>query len=244
MKAWKKLSLFALSALFVVGSLSPSAFAQQAESDNYGVDQAYFGTGGELEMTSNGYRASAGAGDTAAGSVEGVAFQGQTGSPTSTDPLLEFEVGEIDDDHGVLDSSQTVYGSTTITVRTYNGSGYNMQVTGMPPNQSVHTIPGLNSPTTSQTNVEQFGINLADNSTPNIGEGPVQIPDETFSYGVPAPDYDTPNLFKYVSGDVIAQSVTATGETRYTLSYILNINDLTPAGKYIGKLSVVVSAKF
>jgi hypothetical protein len=243
MKAWKKLGLFVLSALFVVG-MTPRVFAQQTSSDNYSAEQAYFGTGGEVEMNSNGYKASAGVGDTAAGSVEGVSFTGQTGSPTSTDPLLEFAVGGINDDHGVLESNQTVYGNTSIQVRTYNGSGYNMQITGMPPNQSVHTIPGLASPTTSQTNVEQFGINLRNNSTPDVGADPVQVPDETFSYGVPAPDYDTPNLFKYVDGDIIAQSVTATGETHYTLSYILNIKDLTPAGKYVGKLSIVVSAKF
>jgi len=227
-------------------------FAQQAESDNYGVDQAYFGSGGELEMSSNGYKASGGAGDSASGSVEGIQYSGQAGSPTSTDPLLEVIVEGGDTDHGVLDPKETVYGTAEITVRTYNGSGYLMQVAGLPPHQDVHTIPGLSTPSTSQRNVEQFGINLRANSVAMVANGPLvdfganpeQIPDASFSYGMPAPDYDTPNLFKYVSNDTIAQSVTATGETKYTMSYILNLNDLTPAGRYQADLSVVVSAKF
>jgi hypothetical protein len=243
MKSWKKLTLLTAGVLLTLGG-PVRVYAQQAESNNYGVDQAYFGTGGELEMTSNNYKSSAGVGDSASGSVEGVQFTGQAGSPTSTEPLLEFIVGGIDDDHGVIDSSETYYGSTNVWVRTYNGSGYNIQLTGDPPTQAVHTIPGLASPTTSQTNVEQFGVNLKNNATPDIGADPVQIPDNTFSYGVPAPDYDTADLFKYVDGDIIAQSTTASGETQYTLSYILNINELTPAGRYAAEISVVVSAKF
>lgn len=243
MKAWKKLGVIAITALFVV-SMTPHVLAQQSESTNYEVEQAYFGTGGELEQTSTNYKARSGVGDPVAGSVEGVQYNGQTGSPTTTDPLLELTVGSGGQDHGVLQPNQTVYGSVDVQVRTYNGSGYDMQVTGLPPNQSVHTIPGLSTPTTSQTNVEQFGINLRNNSTPDVGADPIQVPDSSFSYGTPAPDYNTANLFKYVDGDIVAQSVTATGETHYSLSYILNIGPLTPAGKYTSKLSVVVSARF
>lgn len=243
MKAWKKFGIFVLVAVFTVG-LSKGVYAQQSESTNYGVDQAYFGSGAELEMNSNNYKASAGAGDSASGNVEGVQYSGNTGSPVSGEPLLEVNIIGSGTDHGVLNPAQTTFGSSEVHVRNYNGSGYIMQVTGMPPKQSVYTIPGLGTPTASQAGMEQFGINLVDNSTPNVGADPVQVPDSTFSYGVPAPDYATANLYKYVSGDIVAQSTQESGETRYTMSYILNIKPLTPAGKYISNMSVVVSARF
>jgi hypothetical protein len=243
MKAWKKLGIFAIVAVVTAG-FSPVATAQQANSTNYGVDQAYFGSGAELEMTSNSYKASGGAGDSAAGDVKGTQYGGNAGSFTTSEPLLELDVQGLNIDHGILSPSATTYGSATIDVRTYNGSGYNMQMTGTAPSQSVYTIPGLAVPTTSQTNVEQFGINLRDNSTPDVGTDPVQIPDSSFSFGTPAPDYNTANLYKYVDGDIIAQSTSATGRTRFTLSYIINVKTLTPAGKYQAQVSIVVSAKF
>jgi hypothetical protein len=158
--------------------------------------------------------------------------------------MLEFIVSGADNDHGVLNPSETVTGTTDIWVRTYNSSGYLMQITGSPPGQAVHTLPGLTSPSTSQTNVEQFGVNLRANTSPLVGADPVQVPDASFSYGIPTADYDTPNLFKYIPGDIIAQSVTSTGETHYKLSYIMNVSNLTPAGRYATNVSVVVSAKF
>lgn len=248
MKAWKRSGIFLLVAVLTLG-LSPQVFAQQSESTNYGVDQAYFGSGGEIEMNSDSYSASAGVGDSASGNVEGVAFSGQAGSPTSSEPLLELIVGG-GGNHGVLDPSQTYYGTVQAWVRALNSSGYVMQVSGLPPNQTVHTIPGLATPQESQAGTEQFGINLANNTIPNVGAEPEQVPDDTFAFGIAAPDYATPDLFKYVSGDIIAQSggqdgeEAASGETRYTLSYILNLANLTPAGRYEAKLSVVVSAKF
>jgi hypothetical protein len=243
MKTWKKFGLVVLIAVFAVSIVRP-VYAQQSNSTNYSVDQAYFGSGAELEMSSGQYKATAGVGDTGAGAIQGVQFSSNAGGPTFTDPLLELIVSGGSTNHGTLSSSQTAFGAADIQVRTYNGSGYNLQITGQPPKQTIYTIPGLTTPTSSQTNVEQFGINLRDNSTPDVGANPVQIPDSTFSYGVPTADYDTPNLFKYISGDIIAQSVTATGQTNYKMSYVLNIKTLTPAGQYAAKLSVVVSAKF
>lgn len=243
MKSWKKLSLFAAVGL-VVAVAPAHVLAEQPQSTNYRVDEAFFGTGGELDASSPNYRAKQSAGDTAIGPTASTSFRTLAGSPTDAEPMLEFIVAGANDDHGILSPSSTATGSTDIWVRTYNSSGYIMQVTGAPPGQAVHTLPGLTSPSTSQTNVEQFGVNLVGNTTPKIGANPVQVPDETFSYGVPTADYSTPNMFKYVPGDIVAQSVTATGETHYTLSYIMNVSHLTPAGRYAANVSVVVSAKF
>jgi hypothetical protein len=243
MKSWKQVGVVVMVGVLVVG-LPAHVWAQQSSSTNYQVNEAFFGTGGELDASSTNYRAKQSAGDTASGPTASTNFRTLTGSVTDAEPMLEFIVSGADNDHGVLNPSVTSTGTTDIWVRTYNSSGYIMQSTGSPPGQVVHTLPGLSSPSTSQTNVEQFGINLRANTTPNVGADPVQVPDSSFSYGMPTADYDTPNLFKYVPGEIIAQSVTATGETHYKLSYVMNVSNLTPAGRYVADISVVVSAKF
>lgn len=235
--------MFMFVGLLAVG-LPTHVYAQQSSSSNYSVDEAFFGTGGELEASSTNYKAKQGTGDTAAGPTSSTSFSTVLGSQTSTEPILEFIVSGADNDHGVLNPSVTATGTTDIWVRTYNSSGYVMQTAGTPPGQSVHTLPGLTMPTASHTNEEQFGINLRDNTTPNIGADPVQVPDETFSYGIPTADYNTPDLYKYVPGDIIAVSESATGETHFMMSYIMNVSNLTPAGRYATTISIVVSANF
>ena len=102
----------------------------------------------------------------------------------------------------------------------------------------------LATPTTSQQGQEQFGMNLRDNATPNVGADPQQIPSGSFSYGTYATDYDIIDSYKYVSGDIVAQSTKSSGETQYTLSFIANINSLTPAGQYQADLSAVVVSTY
>jgi hypothetical protein len=119
-----------------------------------------------------------------------------------------------------------------------------MYMTGTAPAQTVHTIDALTEPSTAQTGVEQFGVNLRNNATPDVGVDPIQVPNSDFSFGVPAPDYDTPDFFMFQPNDLIAQSAYETGQTRYKLSYIVNVAPNTPAGRYVTNLSIVVSPKF
>jgi hypothetical protein len=91
----------------------------------------------------------------------------------------------------------------------------------------------LASQTASSAGTEQFGINLKANTSPTtFGANPSQFPDSSFGFGFAAPGYDTANLYKYVKNDVIAKSNSSSGRTDYTISYIFNISNVTPAGIY------------
>jgi hypothetical protein len=94
-------------------------------------------------------------------------------------------------------------------------------------------MQGMATTAASSVGTEQFGINLRANTSPaTFGADPVQVPDNTFSFGTVAAGYNTPNQYKYVKGDTIASSSRSSGETDYTISYIMNIGNLTPGGTY------------
>jgi hypothetical protein len=66
------------------------------------------------------------------------------------------------------------------------------------------------------------------------------VPSTQTSFGQAADDYAVPNLFKYVSGDVVAYSDSESGRTDYTISMIVNVAGSTPAGQFTGEYSAVV----
>ena len=119
-----------------------------------------------------------------------------------------------------------------------------MQIAGSSPKYSNHALSTMSTAAASQAGTEQFGINFVANTSPLIGAAVTQVPDSTFSYGTVEPGYNTTNQFKYVDGDIVARSNTESGETDYTLSMILNISQVTPAGRYEGNMYAVVVATF
>ena len=119
-----------------------------------------------------------------------------------------------------------------------------MVINGAPPTNGGHALATPAVPTASQVGVEQFGVNLRTNTTPAIGADPVQVPDDTFSFGMPGTNYNIPNYFMYQSGDAVAYSNRSSGQTNYTLSMVANSSELTPGGTYTTALNVVVTATF
>src|SRR5262249_36782928 len=122
----------------------------------------------------------------------------------------------------------------------YLSNGYTLQISGAAPSQGTHHLTALATPTTSHQGAEQFGVNLVANSTPAVGANPVQVPSGSIGFGTVTDDYITPDLFKYVEGEPVAQSSTSNGETDYTLSMIINVSNITPGGRYTGVYSAVV----
>lgn len=216
----------------------------QSSSSNYKVTETFFGSGGELNACSSSYCSKQSIGEITAGLTEGTNFSARAGFNTTDIPLLEVSVVGGTFDLGVLTPTTTGSGSTTLAIRNYLSHGYVVRMYGDPLKQQAHTMTALTTPTTSQQGQEQFGMNLRDNTTPNVGADPQQIPSGSFSYGTYATDYDIIDSYKYVSGDIVAQSTKSSGETQYTLSFIANINSLTPAGQYQADLSAVVVSTY
>lgn len=238
----KQIMCSLLVAIVSVGAISGIA-AAQSSSTNYRVDEYYFGTGGELEACSDDYCAKQSAGELAVGRTASANYQAQAGFNTVTEPVLEVAVnGDVD--FGILDTESTATGTANIQVRTYLSSGYNMIIEGPAPTYWNHSLDTANFPEASAAGTEQFGINLVNNATPNIGSDAVQVPDSSFSFGLPTANYSTPDEFMYNDGDIVAYSASSSGQTNYTLSMIANMANNTPAGRYTTELSVIVVAAF
>jgi hypothetical protein len=239
-KLWGYAKPLLLAVLIAVGGTN-MAFAVSS-SNNYQVTETQFGPSSAQENCSTQYCARASIGDVTGGGG-GTTSGGTTatfGAITSDEPLLEVIVDPGESNLGTLTTEQTATKTMIVRIRNYLSNGYTLQITGNPPKYKNHTLATPATPTAADPGTEQFAINVADNSTPNVGAVPEQVPSGDFSFGEADDDYDTPNLFKYVSGDVVARSTKSSGRTDYTISMIVNISNTTPAGHFAGDFSAVV----
>ena len=240
------LLLFGIVSIFLLFGIVLNVAAQSKHtSPSYGVDEVLFGAGGVTDANSANYNARASLGDTVVGNSGSSLYQIYGGYTTTDVPFLEFTVSQGSVDLGTQSPSNTSSGSTTFTVKAYLSSGYVVQTVSDPPKNSSYTMATPNTPTPSSVGVEQFGMNLRANTVPTaIGADPVQIPDASFSYGQVSPGYNTPNMYKYNKYDNIAFSNKSSGVTQYTITYIMNVSNLTPAGVYAMNQSLVATATY
>lgn len=223
------------------------AMAQTSSSNNYHVDQTFFGVGGETDMNSMNYSARGTTGELGIGETSSANYRAYAGFNTTDEPYLEFVVtgSSIDLDH--LDVTQAKTANGTFYVRAWQADGYVVRAASSPPQNELESeqLSPLAVPSASAPGTEQFGINLVANTSPvTFGTDPQQIPDASFSFGEVAPGYDTPNMFKYAKGDIIAQSLRSTSVTVYTVSYLFNISKFTPSGQYTFNHVLVATATY
>lgn len=237
---WRNSRALLFAVCIVIGGASTALAQSSSSSNKYKVTETQFGAGSTKEQCSGSYCARTSIGDMGSGESASAAGSATFGSITPDEPLLEVIIEPGQSFLGDLSSTQTATKTTVVKVRSYLSNGYFVQVTGDPPKYGNHTLSTPSSPTASQVGSEQFGINVVANSSPSVGANPVQVPSSDFSFGEVEPGYDVPNLFQYTSGDTVARSTTASGRTDYTISMIVNISNLTPAGHYSGDFAAVV----
>lgn len=222
-----------ISLLLIVTPITVAA--QSSSSTNYRVDQTIFGTGGDLDATSPGYRSRVTIGELTIGNTASPNYQAYAGFNTTDEPYLEMVVTAANIDLGYLDPTAAKTATATFYVRAWQAGSYSVRTTSNPPTNPSggHQLTPLAAATASSAGTEQFGINLVANTSPaSFGANPQQVPDNTFSFGAAAVGYNTANQYKYVKDDIVAQSTKSTSVTIYTLSYIFNINNATPSGQY------------
>lgn len=246
----KQTAMVAWSLFAAILLVSSPAYAQYS-SPNYRVEEAYFGTGGELDSSSSQYKARQAAGSLAAGQTSSTNYDAFAGFVTPEEPFLALVVNASNIDLGLLSTGATATGSGTFSVRTYMAGDYVVKTMSQPPtNESGSVLNGMPATAPSSPGTEQFGINLVANTAPaTFGSLPFNFPDDTFADGEAGSDYATPNNYKYVVGDTIARSPKtvgnpAAGNTNYTVSYIANIGPLTEAGLYTMAHDIVVIAAY
>lgn len=241
---WKLVFFTLLYSVFVFMVQALPAYAQSS-STNYRIEEGQIGPGGGRPTSSN-YQMRGSLGYTG-GFSESNSYGLWAGYDTEGTEYLEFVVSGANIDLGVLDTGATAYATATFYVRTYPASGYVVTTESDPPTYGAHSFTTMSGGAPSP-GTEQFGINLVDNSTPvDVGTNPAQYPDGSYAHGIAGTGYDTPNSFKYTKGDVIAKSDPAEyswGRTDYTISYVINIANLTPAGLYEMNHVLVATSTF
>jgi hypothetical protein len=243
MKKWgiRRYAELILLAVVIAGSGFSVALAETSKSTNYQTTETQFGASSTQENCSSQYCSRVSIGDVASGGNGTSSGSTATFGPiTSDQPTLDVIVDPGQSDLGKLDTEHTATKTMIVRIRSYLSNGYTLQITGTPPKYGNHTLATPTTPTAASPGTEQFAINAVANTSPNVGAGPVQVPDDQTSFGEVNDNYKTANLFKYVSGDVVAHSAKSSGQTDFTISMIFNISNSTPAGRYTGDYSAVV----
>lgn len=166
-------------------------------------------------------------------------------------PILYFCVGKTITGHdcltatgaftdfGDLSALSTAYTTTQMVIGTNAFGGYTISAIGTTMTSGNKVINNLTTPTVSITGNEQFGINLRNNSAPNVG-----LDVDGVGVGVVSADYNIPNRYKYMPGEIVAYSLTTSETNKYTTSYIVNVRDDQAPGIYSTTITYVALASF
>lgn len=157
--------------------------------------------------------------------------------------------------------TDTASAISKMAASTNAGFGYAITINGPTLTSGSNTIAGIAAPAASAKGVPQFGLNLRANTSsaaPGFpGTAPVASADiDLTSDGVnlngrPTPDYALADTFKFVTGNVVADSdhdANATADPSdaqiYTVSYIANVPGSQPAGTYTTTLTYICTPTF
>ena len=246
-QTWARVGTIVMSVLCMCWPVT--AIAASSSSANYRVDETFFGSGGSINSCSSNYCSKQTLGETGVGNPSSPNYQAHAGYETTQQPYLYFVVNAGTTDLGYLSTSNTATATGTFSIRTYQSGGYIVQTMSSPPTDgNGHYLATPSTPTAPAPGTEQFGMNLVSNTVPTtFGANPFLSPVAGSAVGGAASGYNIPNKFKYAVGDTIASSTVpgnTTGEADYTISYIFNISNATPAGQYTFHDVLVATATY
>jgi hypothetical protein len=139
---------------------------------------------------------------------------------------------------GELSLSTTRAATSQMLASTNAPYGYSITLAGSTLTAGNNAIPAMTG-TLSKTGVSQFGLNARFNTIPNIGVDPVGD-----GLTNPSTEYNTPNQYRFNSGDIIASSDHTDDYRKITVSYIVNRGKEQPPGKYVATISYICLANF
>lgn len=165
-------------------------------------------------------------------------------------PYLAFCIGQVigskctsatgfDLNMGTLSESSTATQTTQLSGATNSLTGYNIYVIGYTLTAGTNVIPAMAAAAASAVGTSQFGLNARANTNPSVGQEP-----SSGGNLAPVGSYAIPNVFKYASGETIAQSPTSTDFNTITVSYVANTSSSQPAGVYTTTLTYVATSTF
>ena len=155
--------------------------------------------------------------------------------------FLTVSIGASSVDLGALTTATTGSGSHTLSVATSAFNGVTVVVSGSTLTSGSDTIDAIGgTAAASAAGSEQFGINVVDNTSPNIGA--TRSP--SGSNLAPAGAYATADQFAFSSGDTIASSSDPIPDTVLTVSYVANISSSTVSGTYTTTITYSVAPNY
>lgn len=131
-------------------------------------------------------------------------------------------------------------GTSVFAASTNAATGYSVAVNGATLTSGSYTIDAMMTGGASSVGSKQFGLNMAAaNNAPVVGAAV-----SGSGIGTAAVNYGTNNNFRFNSGDIIASAAGSTNANTFTVSYIANIDGVTPAGAYNTVLTYTATANF
>ena len=225
--------------MFAIGFSGVSA----STSPDYQLIETALGGNGSISAQSSNYQALQSGALIGVGTSTGTNYQAQTGHETTPDPALSFAILSANPSFGTFSPTGTVTATSQFEVSDYTSYGYVVQISGTPPTNAYgHQIQALATNSTPTVGIEQYGLNLVANTipttfgaNPNFGQ---------FGTGNVAPNYATPNSYRFVSGDEIAYAGKSSGLTEYTISYIVDVSPKTPGGQYTSVQNITCTGTY
>jgi hypothetical protein len=171
---------------------------------------------------------------------------------TQVPPMLLFCVGQAVDlgcistngihyqNLGNLSPDTPLYTQSQMSAATNASGGYVITANGPTMEAGTHVIDALSTQTASAPGNSQFGINLRENSSPQVGEEPVGASNNA----VIAPGYDMPNVYQYHDGDVLASADGVSLFRRFTVSYVINVPPNLLPGDYTTTITYICTGRF
>jgi hypothetical protein len=142
-------------------------------------------------------------------------------------------------DIGELQETLTSTATMQFSGATNDATGYTTYLNGFTMTSGNNIINPLSPGGASLVGTSQFGLNLRANNSPTVGIDPFGPGSSAATVG-----YNTPNVFRFISGEAITNSPTSTDFKIFTASYIVNVPpDQTP-GIYATTMTFTAIASF
>ncbi|HEY8886064.1 MAG TPA: hypothetical protein VIM31_01010 [Candidatus Microsaccharimonas sp.] len=136
-------------------------------------------------------------------------------------------------------TTATASGTSVLAASTNATSGYSITVNGGTLTSGGNTITALASGTASTVGTKQFGMNLVSNTTPSVGTAVSGT-----GTGAASANYNATNTFRFGTGETVATVGVPTNANAYTVSYIANVDGVTPPGAYTSNLTYIATANY
>jgi len=150
---------------------------------------------------------------------------------------------------GVFSPTATNTGTSLMSASTNAGFGYAITLHGTTLTSGSNTIAAMGTQSgnsggctpscSAATGVAQFGTNVRDNATPNVGTDVSGLGTATGFGG-----YNTPDSFRFFNGDTVASVAGVTKSNVFTNSYVVNVGGDQAAGVYTATLTYICTATF